>query len=135
VEDNDADVYLFRKALAGTCLNFELLVIEDGGRAMQFIRNERKYAGSPVPNLAIIDLSLPKHDGIQVVQAIRAAERFADMPLVIASSSAKPPAHVNLERLGVVRYVTKQPDLETFLQMGALLEEILVQSQARRAAG
>jgi len=135
VEDNDADVYLFRKALAGAELNFELIVIEDGGRAMQFIRNEGKYADSPVPDLAIIDLSLPKNDGIQVIEAIRAAVRFAGMPVVVASSSAKPPAHVNLERLGVARYVAKPPDLESFLQIGALLKEILVQSQARRAGG
>src|SRR5438045_6674466 len=90
VEDNDADVYLFRKAFATAELKFELVVIDDGERAMQFIRNKGKYAGSPVPDLAIIDLSLPKNDGIQVVEAIRAAERFADMPVVVASSSAKP---------------------------------------------
>jgi len=92
VEDNDADVYLFRKALKNAGLNFDLTVIEDGGRAIAFIRGEGQYAGSPVPDLAIIDLSLPKDDGIEVFEAIRAAERFADMPVVIASSSAKPPA-------------------------------------------
>ena len=135
VEDNDADVYLFRKALSSAELNFELVVLEDGGRAMQFIRNEGKYAGSPVPNLAIIDLNLPKNDGMRVVEAIRAVERFADMPVVVASSSAKPPAHVNLEHLGVARYVPKPPDLESFLQIGALLKEILVQTKAGLAGG
>ena len=65
----------------------------------------------------------------------RAVERFADMPVVVASSSAKPPAHVNLEHLGVARYVPKPPDLESFLEIGALLKEILVQSQTRRAEG
>jgi CheY-like chemotaxis protein len=133
VEDNDADVYLMRKALTAADLSFELVVIEDGGRAMAFIRNEEKYADSPVPNLAIIDLSLPKHDGIQLVEAIRQAERFADVPVVLVSSSAKPPAHVNLEQLRVARYIAKPPDLESFLQLGAVLKEILLQSEARRA--
>src|SRR4051794_3687600 len=90
VEDNGADVYLFRKALTDAGLNYALTVIGDGGQAMTFIRGEGEYADRPVPDLAIIDLSLPKNDGIQVVEAIREAERFGDMPIVITSSSAKP---------------------------------------------
>ena len=133
VEDNAADVYLFRKAMTNAELNYELTVIEDGGGAMMFIRAEGKYAGSPVPDLAIVDLSLPKNDGIQVLEAIRADERFAEMPVVVASSSAKPPAQVNLEHLRVARYVPKPPDLESFLRIGTVLKEILLQSQARHA--
>jgi CheY-like chemotaxis protein len=132
VEDNDADVYLFRKALSGAELNYDLIVIEDGGRALAFFRDEEKGAGNAVPDLAIIDMSLPKNDGIQVVEAMRQAERFAQVPVVVVSSSAKPPAHVNLERLRVARYITKPPDLESFLQTGEVLKEILVQSQAQR---
>jgi CheY-like chemotaxis protein len=132
VEDNDADVYLFRKALSDAELKYDLIVIEDGGRALAFIGDEGKYIGSPVPDLAIIDLSLPKNNGIQVVEAIRQAERFAHVPVVVVSSSARPPAHVNLEHLRVARYITKPPDLESFLQIGAVLKEILVQSQSQR---
>jgi CheY-like chemotaxis protein len=133
VEDNDADVYLFRKALASAELKFELILIEDGGRAMVFIRGEGEYAGRPVPDLAIIDLSLPKNDGIQVVEAIRHAERFADVPVVLVSSSARPPARVNLEHLRITRYIPKPPDLEGFLLIGAAVKEILNESQTRRA--
>ena len=66
IEDNTADIYLFRKALANAGLVFELTVIEDGGRAMAFARGDGEYAASPVPDIAIIDLNLPKHDGIQI---------------------------------------------------------------------
>ena len=82
VEDNTADVYLFRKALLGAELNFDLTVIEDGGRAISFARDEGEYAGSPVPDLFVLDLSLPKNDGIQVLEAIRAKKRFANVPVV-----------------------------------------------------
>jgi CheY-like chemotaxis protein len=133
VEDNSADVYLLRKALKSADLNFELTIIEDGGRAIAFIRGEGEYAGSPVPDLAVIDLSLPKNDGIQIVETIRAAGRFSDMPVVLVSSSAKPPARVNLEHLRVARYITKPPDLESFLQIGTVLKEILNQSHIQRA--
>ena len=94
VEDNTADVYLFRKALLGAELNFELTVIEDGGRAIAFVRGEGEYAGSPVPDLVVLDLSLPKNDGIQVLEAIRATKRFANVPVVITSSSPSPPARL-----------------------------------------
>lgn len=133
VEDNDADVYLFRKALTAADLNFELTVVEDGGRAIEFVRGEGKYTGSPVPDLAVIDLSLPKNSGVQVLEAIRGADRFADMPVVVTSSSASPPARLNEEHLRVARYIVKPPELEEFLKIGAALKEILLQSQARRA--
>ena len=133
VEDNSADVYLFRKALMGAGVTFELIIIPDGGQAMAFIRGEEHYADSPIPDLAILDISLQKKDGIQVLEALRAAERFAAMPVVLASSAAEPPARVNLEHLRVARYIPKPPDLESFLQIGVVVKEILAQSQARRA--
>lgn len=132
VEDNQADVYLFRKALASAGVVFELTVIEDGGRAIAFARGEGEYAGRPVPDLAIIDLSLPKNDGIQVLEAIREGQRFADMPVLVASSSVVPPARLIEQHLGGVRYIAKPPDLEDFLQIGAVVREILLESQARR---
>ena len=133
VEDNTADVYLFRKALLGVELNFELTVIEDGSTAIAFVRGEGEYAGSPVPDLAVLDLSLPKNDGIQVLEAIRATKRFANVPVVITSSSPSPPARLKDEHLQVVRYVMKPPDLEDFLQIGKALKGILRQSKAGNA--
>ena len=133
VEDNTADVYLFRKAFVAAELNFELTVIEDGGRAIASVRGEGEYAGSRVPDLVVLDLSLPKHDGIQVLEAIRATKRFANVPVVITSSSRSPPARLKDEHLQVVRYIMKPPDLEDFLQIGRALKEILLQSQAGNA--
>jgi chemotaxis family two-component system response regulator Rcp1 len=125
VEDNAADVYLFRKALLRAELTFELMVIEDGAGAMAFVRGEGKYAGNPVPDLAVLDLSMPKNDGIQVLEAIREAKRFANMPVVVTSSSPSPPARLKEEHLQFARYIMKPPDLEEFLQIGAALKEIL----------
>jgi CheY-like chemotaxis protein len=99
---------------------------------MAFVRGDGEYAASPVPDIAIIDLNLPKHDGIQILEAIRAAERFADMPVVVTSSSAAPSARLKAEHLLVARYITKPPDLEEFLQIGSAVKEILLESQARR---
>ena len=131
VEDNPADVYLFRKALTEAGLDFELTVIEDGGSAIAFVRGDG--AGGPVPDLAVIDLSLPKDSGIQIVQELRARERFSAMPVVIASSSPEPPPSLQHEQLRIARYITKPPDLDDFLQIGVTLKEILLESRAGRA--
>jgi CheY-like chemotaxis protein len=133
VEDNTADVYLFRKALLGAQLSFELTVVEDGSRAIAFVRGEGEYAGSPVPDLAVLDLSLPKNDGIQVLEAIRATTRFANVPVVITSSSPLPPARLEEEHLQVACYIMKPPDLEDFLRIGTALKAILLQSKADNA--
>ena len=133
VEDNTADIYLFRKALLGAELNFELTVIEDGERATAFVRGEGEFAGMSVPDLIVVDLNLPKNDGIQVLEAIRAAKPFANVPVVVTSSSSSPPARLRQEHLQVARYIMKPPDLEEFLQIGLALKEILVQRPADRA--
>ena len=133
VEDNEADVYLFRKALLSAGLDFDLIVMEDGGKAMAFVRGEGDHAGRPVPDLAVIDLSLPKNDGVQVLEAIRADEHFADMPVVVTSSSAAPPVRLIETHLRVARYTTKPPDLEEFLHIGAALKDILQERHAGHA--
>lgn len=130
VEDNVADVYLFRKALVGADLNFELTVIEDGSVALDFVRGEGKYAGTPVPDLAVLDLNLPKNDGFQVLGAIRQNERFANTPIVVTSSAAT--IHPLPEQMRIAKYIPKPANLDEFLQIGPVLKEIVIENQAGR---
>jgi CheY-like chemotaxis protein len=60
VEDNPADIYLFRQALRDAGLNFELTIIENGADALKFARREGQYAANSAPDLAVLDLNLPK---------------------------------------------------------------------------
>jgi CheY-like chemotaxis protein len=133
VEDNPADVYLFQKALQSAEFNFELTVLSDGAEALAFIRGEGKYAESPVPDLAVIDFSLPKNDGSDVLHALRNSSHLASIPVVITSSSTSPRDRTAVETLGIERYLQKPPDLEEFLEMGTILKQILLESKARRA--
>ncbi|MFN0103301.1 MAG: response regulator [Bryobacteraceae bacterium] len=131
VEDNAADVYLFRKALAGAGLNFELTVITDGAEALAFVRREGKYAESPVPDLAILDLNMPKHDGADVLEAMRQSSHLANVPVVVTSSSTSPRERTRVERLGIERYIRKPPGLDEFLQIGTVLKQILQANNPR----
>ena len=126
VEDNDADVYLFRKALETVDLRFELTVVQDGADALAFIRGEGRYSARSVPDLVVLDLNLPKDGGIQVLLAIRERETFSNVPVAVVSSSASPQDRDETGKLGVDRYIRKPSDLEEFLKIGQILKELLL---------
>jgi two-component system, chemotaxis family, response regulator Rcp1 len=126
VEDNAADVYLFEKALENAQLRFELTVIRDGAEALAFVRREGQYANSAAPDLAVLDLNLPKNGGLQVLRAIRESNDLARMPVAVVSSSASPQDLAKTHSLGVERHFTKPPDLEAFLQIGQIFKDMLL---------
>jgi CheY-like chemotaxis protein len=128
VEDNDADVYLFHKALEQAEIRFELINVRDGAQALAFVRREGDYANSLAPDLAV--LNLPKNGGLEVLRAIRETRDLAKVPVVIVSSSASPQDLAKTQRLGVERYITKPPDLDGFLQAGQIFRDILMASRS-----
>ena len=123
VEDNPADVDLLQLALTEAGLDCELTVIDDGADALAFVRCNDGLADLPV--LAILDLNLPKHSGIEVLEEMRAHRGFADLPVIILSSSASPLDREKSARFGVRRYIVKPPDLEEFLRIGGQVKELL----------
>jgi len=115
VEDNPGDIYLFRQALKGAGLNFELTVIEDGEEALAFAKRDGKYAGSPVPDLAVLDVNLPKIQGTEVLGAMCRNEELAHVPVVLS------------KEFSVAHYMMKPLDLEDFLQIGNVLKQLLLE--------
>ncbi len=134
VEDNAADVYLFRQALKAAGIDFELTVIEDGADALAFARQQREYAASPIPDLAVLDLNLPKSGGASVLEAMRQSKDLERVPVFILTSSAGPLEQASTWELGVERFITKPLDLEDFLQIGQVVKEVLLKSTAPGSA-
>lgn len=126
VEDNPADVYLLRMALTNAKLNFELNVIEDGALALDFVNRQGKDPSSRIPDLAVLDLNLPKIEGLEILQAMRSSLRFSEVPVVVTTSSSSEGERARSMRLGVEKFLTKPPDLERFLEMGTILKDILM---------
>jgi two-component system response regulator len=133
VEDNPGDVALVRWALEGANIDFELTVIEDGGEALMLAQQLGKYAGAEAPDLAILDLNLPRNDGIEVLQAMRASRPFADVTVAILSSSTSPRERARLDALRVGRYIAKPSDLDEFRQVGHVLRDLI--EEDRQKAG
>ena len=119
VEDNPQDAELTIRALKKRNLANHLLVIEDGVEALDFIFCRGKYAGRAVaypPKVVLLDLKLPKLDGLEVLRAIKADERACRIPVVIITSSYEDPDIQSAYELGVNSYVVKPVNFDAFVE-------------------
>ncbi|MEQ1843073.1 MAG: response regulator, partial [Verrucomicrobiales bacterium] len=83
VEDNPSDIDLTKRALLKGGITSRLIVAEDGQEALDYLEGE----GSVLPSLILLDLKLPKIDGLEVLRRIRARERTRRLPVVILTTS------------------------------------------------
>jgi two-component system, response regulator len=117
IEDNPGDIELTKRALRkGKILN-ELVVVEDGQEALDFLFNSGKFAADlprPLPTLTLLDLKLPLIDGLEVLARIRTAERTRRMPVVVLTSSVEETDLATSYDLGVNSYIRKPVDFTQF---------------------
>jgi CheY-like chemotaxis protein len=106
----------------------------DGAEGLAYVRSE-SGGNSPPPDLVVLDLNLPKNDGAEVLQAMRAAPSFARIPVAVLSSSSSLRERARIEQFGVTRYITKPSDLDDFLKIGFTLRDILAQRHTSRSTG
>jgi DNA-binding response OmpR family regulator len=135
IEDNPGDVDLLRWALDQADVNCELIVIDDGADAISFVQQTGKYSGAAVPDLAILDLNLPKYDGLEILAEMRANNAFATVPVAVLSSSSSSRDRAKMEVFRIARYLTKPPDLEEFMRIGPVLKDLLAESAAAHTSG
>jgi len=129
-EDNPADVYLIRTALEEHGVDIALQVAADGRDVLQIIDEEGALAETQL-RLIILDLNLPRHDGIEILQRLRETPRLSAVPVVVLTSSDSPRDRIAAAELGATRLLRKPSNLEQFLSLGAVFKEILGQSKAQ----
>lgn len=116
VEDNPNDAELAMRALRKGRLANHITWVKDGAEALEFIFRSGAYAGRPDrnPKLILLDLKLPKVDGIEVLKRIKADERTRVIPVVMVTSSAEGRDIVESYKLGVNSYVVKPVEFDHF---------------------
>ena len=117
VEDNASDAELTIRALKKINLANNLIHLKDGAEALDFIFAKGKYASRDIennPKVILLDIKMPKVDGIEVLQQIKANERTKMIPVVIMTSSREQKDIINSYSLGVNSYVVKPVDFENF---------------------
>jgi two-component system response regulator len=119
VEDNPSDIGLTKRALAKSHVANELVVAEDGQDALDYLFGAGSYAGREVtelPALVLLDLKLPRVDGLQVLRQIRADERTRRLPVVILTTSNEEQDVAHSYDLGANSYIRKPVDFTQFAQ-------------------
>ncbi|WP_027079455.1 response regulator [Luteimonas mephitis] len=118
VEDNPDDVELTRIAFAEAKVANRLEVAGDGAEALDYLFARGRYAHrdpGDLPAIVLLDLNLPKVDGREVLQAIRANERTRALPVVVLTTSTEPFDVEASYALGVNSYIRKPVDFEQFV--------------------
>ena len=119
VEDNPSDVKLTKRALEQNQITNELIVAEDGGEALDYLFATGQYAGRDVrdtPAVVLLDLKLPRIDGLEVLQKIRAGELTRLIPVVILTSSDQEQDMIASYKLGANSYIRKPVDFHRFTE-------------------
>ncbi|HVU15216.1 MAG TPA: response regulator [Phototrophicaceae bacterium] len=115
VEDNPNDRLLTERAFKKSNLDSELVMVNDGEEALDYLFGTPDTPPQPMPVLVLLDLKLPKVDGLEVLQHIRSSERTQMLPVVILTSSREQDDIARSYKLGVNSYVRKPVDFNEFV--------------------
>jgi two-component system response regulator len=118
VEDNPDDVELTRLAFEEANVANRVVVVNDGAEALDYLFARGRHAGRDpheLPSIVLLDLNLPRLDGREVLQAIRAEPATRDLPVVVLTTSAEPFDVEASYALGVNSYIQKPVDFEQFV--------------------
>ena len=119
VEDNPNDVELTLHALKKNNLTNRVYVVRDGAEALEYLFSSGAYAErdlNQTPKVILLDLKLPKVDGMEVLKRIKADERTRSIPVVVLTSSREERDIVDSYSLGVNSYITKPVDFDQFTE-------------------
>jgi len=123
VEDNPEDIFLVKEALDYHKINADLVCQRDGEEMVRYI--EQIDAGAaPCPDVVLLDLNLPRHNGKAVLARMRKSPVCGQVPVVIVTSSKDERDQADIKRLGATRYFHKSIDFEEAMSLGTVILEV-----------
>jgi two-component system, chemotaxis family, response regulator Rcp1 len=128
-EDNRADVLLIGEALKLHGIPHELHLMSDGASVLKYLETMGAGEGGPAPDVVLLDLNLPKVDGLEVLKELRRYPQCETTPVIIISSSDTPKDRQKMAALDVTHYFKKPSDFDEFMKLGQVLRQVL-QSEA-----
>ena len=134
IEDNPADVQLLQFTLLDAGLQCEIVTISDGQQALAWVASHEEADTPGVkPQLLIVDLNLPKHDGIEILEAMQHNPALAVLPVLVLSSSPSPRDAARVTAFPNTRYMTKPSDLDGYAELATVLRQMLDAQNAKTA--
>lgn len=114
VEDNPGDVRLIEESLIEEDLQYNLHVASDGVEALEFLRHTGKYEKSPRPDLILLDLNLPRKNGVEVLEEIKIDDDLRRIPVIILTASQAQEDILTAYNLYANCYLVKPIDLNQY---------------------
>ena len=122
VEDNAGDVRLIQEGMKVMRSRCKLNVVSDGEEAIEFLKQRGKHASAPRPVLVLLDLNLPKKDGMEVLREVKADPHLKRLPVMILSSSGADQDVNRAYDLGANSYLRKAQSLEGIFDLVRSIE-------------
>ncbi|HNB35196.1 MAG TPA: response regulator [Anaerolineales bacterium] len=116
VEDNPADVLMTRSAFEDFKLTNTLHVVEDGVEALEYLHGEGKFAGSPHPDLIMLDLNLPRKNGREVLAEIKTDPALLNIPVIVLTTSRSEQDVLEAYGLHANCYIVKPVGFPNFVE-------------------
>ncbi len=117
VEDNPADVRLTVEALKDGKINNTLYPVKDGVEALAFLRREGEYADATRPDIILLDLNLPKKNGLEVLQEVKSSPDLRRIPVVVLTTSTADEDVIKSYDLNVNCYIPKPVEIDKFVNV------------------
>ena len=117
VEDDQGDILMTREAFEHYKIRNKLHVVTDGDQALQFLRQSGEYADAPRPGLILLDLNLPRRDGLEVLAELKEDPSLRVIPVVILTTSQAEEDILRSYSLHANAYVSKPVDFERFIEV------------------
>lgn len=123
VEDDPGDVELTREGLREATMLVNLHVVDDGEKALKFLRKEPPYAEAVRPDIVLLDLNMPRKDGKEALREIKGDPALRSIPVVVLTTSEAEADIAACYDLGANCYITKPISFAAFTKVVAMIEE------------
>ena len=123
VEDNPADVRLTREAFKEAKVYNDLFYVGDGVAALDFLYRRGEFTSAPIPDLILLDLNLPKKNGMEVLSEIKSHKSLCSMPVVVLTTSKADEDILRSYELHANAFISKPVNLEKFLKVIQTIEQ------------
>jgi two-component system response regulator len=122
VEDDPGDTLMIREALEAYAPDTEIAAVVDGVDALRYLRREGEFAGTPRPDLVLLDLNMPRKDGREVLAEVKSDRELCSIPVVVLTTSSAAQDIRHSYQLHANAYVTKPSDFDEFTSVVRCIE-------------
>ena len=126
VEDNEGDIVLTREAFEEAKIHLKLSVVRDGKEAIDFVSKQGKYTEAAMPDMLLLDVNLPKKNGLEVLQFIKTNEGLKHIPIImLTTSSSEKDINASYSNFASC-FITKPVEINDFLSVIATIENFWI---------